>query len=102
MRDCAERCRLRRSDHANFIAPRCNNRGGKAVGLRRHGKKAQYKWFYASSDSLYDTPFTSWDTTTISKMGPTITVGSAKAQGSKAKPAKSGQSRLEQPERGIK
>jgi hypothetical protein len=26
---------------ASFIAPRCNNRGGKAIGLCRHGKKAQ-------------------------------------------------------------
>jgi hypothetical protein len=25
---------------ASFIAPWCNNRGGKAAGLRRHGKKA--------------------------------------------------------------
>jgi hypothetical protein len=32
----------------------------------------------------------SWDTTTISKTGATITVGSAKAQGSKAKPVESG------------
>jgi hypothetical protein len=33
--DCAGGCRLRRSDHANFIAPRCNNRGGKAARLCR-------------------------------------------------------------------
>jgi hypothetical protein len=39
---------------------------------------------------------------TISKMGPTIAMGSANAQGSKAKPAESGQSRPEQPERGTK
>jgi hypothetical protein len=35
-------------------------------------------------------------------MGPTIAVGSTKAQGSKLKPAESGQSDLEQPERGMK
>jgi hypothetical protein len=34
-------------------------------------------------------------------MGPTMAVGSAKAQGSKAKPAESGQSRPEQSERGM-
>jgi hypothetical protein len=39
---------------------------------------------------------------TVSKMGPTIAVGSAKAQGSKAKATESGQSRPEQPERGMK
>jgi hypothetical protein len=39
---------------------------------------------------------------TISKIGPTIAVGSAKAQGSKAKPTESGESRPEQPERGTK
>jgi hypothetical protein len=47
-------------------------------------------------------PYTSWDTTTISKMGPTIVAGSAKAQGLKAKPTESSQSRPEQPERGTK
>jgi hypothetical protein len=31
-------------------------------------------------------PYASWDTTIISKMGPMIIVGSAKAQGSKEKP----------------
>jgi hypothetical protein len=25
----------------SFVAPWCNNRGGKAAGLRRRGKKAQ-------------------------------------------------------------
>jgi hypothetical protein len=39
-----------------------------------------------SSDSSFHVPFTLWDTTTVSEMGPTIVVGSAKAQGSKAKP----------------
>jgi hypothetical protein len=39
--DHAGICRLRRSSHASFIAPRCNNRGGKVIGLRRCGKKAQ-------------------------------------------------------------
>jgi hypothetical protein len=38
-------------------------------------------------DSSYDAPSTSWDMTTVSKMGPTTTVRSAKAQGLKAKPA---------------
>jgi hypothetical protein len=38
-------------------------------------------------DSLYNTPSTSWDMATVSKMGPTIVMGSAKAQGLKAKPA---------------
>jgi hypothetical protein len=42
---------------------------------------------YASPDSSYDAPSTSWDMATISKMGPTIGVGPAKAQGSKAKSA---------------
>jgi hypothetical protein len=40
--------------------------------------------------------------TTVSEMDPIIVVGSAKAQGSKAKSAESGQSRPEQPERGTK
>jgi hypothetical protein len=35
------RCRMRGSYHASFIAPRCNNQGGKVAGLRRHGKKGQ-------------------------------------------------------------
>jgi hypothetical protein len=39
---------------------------------------------------------------TVSKMGFMIVMGSTKAQGSKAKPAKSGQSRPEQPERETK
>jgi hypothetical protein len=47
-------------------------------------------------------PYTSRDMVTISKTGPTIAMGSANAQGSKAKPVESGQSRLEQPERGTK
>jgi hypothetical protein len=34
-------CRLHRSYQVNFIAPRCNSRGGKAVGLRRCGEKVQ-------------------------------------------------------------
>jgi hypothetical protein len=38
-------------------------------------------------DSSYDVPSTSWDMTTIYKMGPTIAEGSTKAQGSKVKPA---------------
>jgi hypothetical protein len=37
----AGRGRLRRSYHANFIALWCNNRGGEAAGIRRHGKMAQ-------------------------------------------------------------
>jgi hypothetical protein len=40
--------------------------------------------------------------TTVSKMGPTIAMGSAEAQDSKAKPVVSGQSRPEQLERGTK
>jgi hypothetical protein len=38
--DHAGRCRLRRSDHASFIALWCNNQGGKAARFRMHGKKA--------------------------------------------------------------
>jgi hypothetical protein len=38
--DPAGRCELSRSDHTRFIALWCNNRGGKAARLRRHGKKA--------------------------------------------------------------
>jgi hypothetical protein len=47
-------------------------------------------------------PFTSWDIAIISKMGLMIVMGSTKAQGSKAKPTESGQSRPEQLERGTK
>jgi hypothetical protein len=36
--DHAGRFRLRRSNHASFIAPRCNNRGGKVAGLRKCSK----------------------------------------------------------------
>jgi hypothetical protein len=39
-----------------------------------------------SSDSSNNAPYTSWDMATVSKMGPTIVVGSTKAQGLKAKP----------------
>jgi hypothetical protein len=39
-----------------------------------------------SLDSSYDSPSSSRDTATIYKIGPTIVVGSAKTQGSKAKP----------------
>jgi hypothetical protein len=35
---------------------------------------------------LIRVPYTSWDTTTILKMGPTIVAGSAKAQGSRQNP----------------
>jgi hypothetical protein len=55
-----------------------------------------------SSDSSNDAPYTSWDMTTVFEMGPTIAMGSAKAQGSKARPAKSRQSCPEQPEWGTK
>jgi hypothetical protein len=79
------RYRLSRSYHDSFIASRCNNRGGKAAGLRRHGKKAQQKQLYASSDSSRDAPYISRDMATISKMGPTFAMGSTKAQGSKTK-----------------
>jgi hypothetical protein len=51
-----------------------------------------------SSDSSYDAPFKSWDMTTVFEIGPTVVVGCAKAQGLKAKPAKSDQSFPEQPE----
>jgi hypothetical protein len=44
------------------------------------------------SDSSYDVAHTSWDTVTKSETGPTIVMGSAKAQDSKAKPINSGQS----------
>jgi hypothetical protein len=40
-----------------------------------------------SPDYSYDVPSTLQDTVTLSKMGPMIAVGSAKAQGSKVKPA---------------
>jgi hypothetical protein len=84
---------------ASFIVPRCNNQGDKEARLYKHGKKAQLKESYASSNSSYDMPYTSWDTTTISKTDPTIAVGSAKAEGLKAKPTDSGQSCPKQPER---
>jgi hypothetical protein len=41
-------------------------------------------------------PSTSWHTTTISKTGSMIAVGSTKAQGSKEKPDELGQSHPEQ------
>jgi hypothetical protein len=47
-------------------------------------------------------PYTLRDMATVSEIGPTIVVGFAKAQGSKAKPIESGQSCPEQPERGTK
>jgi hypothetical protein len=59
-------------------------------------------FIYASSVSLYDTPYISWDTSIVSKMGPMIAMGSAKAQGSKVKPTESGKSHPEQPEGGMK
>jgi hypothetical protein len=40
-----------------------------------------------SCDSLYEAPSISWDMETVSKMDPTITMGSTQAQDSKAKPA---------------
>jgi hypothetical protein len=39
--DHARSCRLRSGDNASFIAPRCNNRGGRAAGHHRSSKKAQ-------------------------------------------------------------
>jgi hypothetical protein len=44
---------------ASFIVPRCNNQGGKAARLYRHGKEVQLKESYASSNSSYDMPYTS-------------------------------------------
>jgi hypothetical protein len=82
---------------SNFIALRCNNQEGKASR-----QKSAVKRSYASSDSLYDVPFTSRDTTTVYEMGPTVVMGSSKAQRSKAKPDELGQSYPEQPERGTK
>jgi hypothetical protein len=38
--DHVGRFRLRRSD-CSFIAPWCNNRGGKVAGLHRRDKKVQ-------------------------------------------------------------
>jgi hypothetical protein len=34
---------------------------------------------YVSSDTSYYAPYASWDTVTISEMGPMIVVGSAKS-----------------------
>jgi hypothetical protein len=66
------------------------------------GSVGVVKIFYLSSNSSYNAPYVSRDIATVSEMGPTIVVRSAKAQGSKAKPDRSGQSRLEQPEQGTK
>jgi hypothetical protein len=55
-----------------------------------------------SSDSSCDAPYTSWDMTTVSEMGPMIAVGSTKTHGLKANPIELGQSFLEQPEQGTK
>jgi hypothetical protein len=80
------RCRLRKSDHISFTAPRCKKQ-------RRQNGWAPQAWykgvvirFYVSSDSSCDMPYASWDTTTIAKTGPTIVIGSAKAEGLKVKP----------------
>jgi hypothetical protein len=47
-------------------------------------------------------PFTSWNMVTISETALMIVVGSTKAQGSKAKPTESGQSRPEQAKQATK
>jgi hypothetical protein len=80
-------CRLRRSYHASFIALMWNNRGGEAAGLHRCGKKCSKKRFYVTSDSSCGTPYTSWDTTTVSKTSPMIAMGCNKAQGLKENPS---------------
>jgi hypothetical protein len=59
----------------------------KRLGLAGAVKNPSKNEFMRHPDSSYDVPSTSWDTTTVSKIGPTIAVGSAKAQGSKVKPA---------------
>jgi hypothetical protein len=63
------RGRLRRSYHASFIARSVTTEKAKR-----------------SSDSSCNMAYTSWDTATVSEMGPTIAMGLAKAQGSNVKP----------------
>jgi hypothetical protein len=41
---------------------------------------------FASSDTMYDVPYMSWDMAIISEMAPKIAAGSVKAQGSNVKP----------------
>jgi hypothetical protein len=59
----------------NFIAPQCNNRGGKAVGPCRLYKMHSKHEFMHHPNSSHDAPSTLWDTRTVSKMDPTIVKG---------------------------
>jgi hypothetical protein len=76
------RCRLRRNYQTSFIAPQCNSRGGEAARFRRRGKNDLTR--HLTPHTIH--PICRGNTATISEMGPTITVRSAKAQGSKVKP----------------
>jgi hypothetical protein len=61
----------------SFIAPWCNNRGGKAAALAGAIKRGSKHEFMHHLDSSHNAPSTSRDMTTISKMGPMITEGPA-------------------------
>jgi hypothetical protein len=60
---------------ASFIAPRCNNRGGKAADPYKHSKGHSKHKFTHHPNSSHDAPSTSRDMATVSKTGPMITVG---------------------------
>jgi hypothetical protein len=59
----------------SFIDPWCDNRGGKRCALIDTLKGCSKHEFTRHLNSSHDAPFTSWDTTTISKIGPMIAVG---------------------------
>jgi hypothetical protein len=78
---------LRRSYQAGFIAPWHYNEEAKRLDSIGTVKRCSKNNLYTSTDSSHNAPYTSWEySQAISEMGPTIAVGSAKAQGSKAKP----------------
>jgi hypothetical protein len=74
-------CRLCRSNHTSFIAQRCNNWEGKAAGLCRRGKND----FMCHPTPCVMCPISRMIWQSYPKWAPMIVVGSAKAQGLKAK-----------------
>jgi hypothetical protein len=59
-----------------FITPWCHNREGKVAGPYKHNKGHSKLMFTCLPDSSHIVPTTTtWDTVTVSQIGPTIAEG---------------------------
>jgi hypothetical protein len=85
MGDHARGCRLSIGATFSFIARGVTTEEAKRRAFTGVVKRCSKHEFTCHPNSWYDTPSTSQDTATISKMGPMIVEGPTNAQGSKVK-----------------